>query len=363
MNFVTVFPSLENVHLFKDVGMIPKTMAQNYKLDCYILCYENKNIKLNNNDIKLLELKKYSSKATLNIIIFLIKYSKKIDILNLYHIGMATIVIGLIYKMFNNKGKVYIKMDTNIIVANEIANGNSFFLKFLKKMDLISAETEDVKKIFEDLLNIPVLHLPNGIEKRSIIFKPKEKKKIILTVGRLGAIEKNTDFLVNSFINILDYISAEWKLYLVGPMTTEFKKFLYTKFDENEYSRERIVVLGEITDRCQLEKLYIESSIFALTSTYEGFSLAGIEALARGNFLLTSNISCFNELNCSGKFGLSVNISSQENYESAMIKVCKEFEKDRNFINYDEMRNFVESNYTWDKICEEIINNLQLYLS
>ena len=41
MRFVTLFLKTENVHLLKDVGMIPYHLYKDHDLDCSVACYKN----------------------------------------------------------------------------------------------------------------------------------------------------------------------------------------------------------------------------------------------------------------------------------------------------------------------------------
>ena len=42
IRFTTMFPRIENIHLVKDVGMIPYAMKKYYNFDSSIVIYKNK---------------------------------------------------------------------------------------------------------------------------------------------------------------------------------------------------------------------------------------------------------------------------------------------------------------------------------
>jgi len=44
-NYVLIYPGLWNIHLIKDVGMIPFTMAKSFNYNACILTYDNDNYK------------------------------------------------------------------------------------------------------------------------------------------------------------------------------------------------------------------------------------------------------------------------------------------------------------------------------
>lgn len=125
-----------------------------------------------------------------------------------------------------------------------------------------------------------VKYLPNGFfsDLADIDLSKIKKEKIILTVGRLGTYQKNTELLVETIINLQDKLDG-WKVYLVGPMTGNFKKYLEDILLKYPKLREIIIVIGNISDKEELYKIYAKSSIFVLTSRFEGSPLVVPEAM------------------------------------------------------------------------------------
>ena len=363
MNFVSLFPETENVHLIKDVGMIPYVMKKNFNMNSYIAAYKNPELYYLNNEVKGLkkiDIDKFCSKSIINVSFYLIKKAKEIDVLNLYHLSKATQLWINIYKFFNKKGRVYLKLDTNYKVACELLRSpvDRYFIKrTLKKCNLISAETIDVKGLIEQKVHCSVEHIPNGVLKNSVKVFPKAKEKIIMSVGRLGTTPKNSELLIDSFIEAINYIDCEWKLYMVGPVTEEFMNYCKMRLDTDEKKR-RVCFLGNITDRDELEELYVKCTVFAMPSRWEGFSLAGVEALAHGDYLLTSDLECFKEMTNDNRFGCTCENGNLKQYTDSLIEVCKNFEDKKNIVDYNQLISFVNDNYTWEKVCSIIYNKL-----
>ncbi|MBM6876426.1 hypothetical protein H6A04_12435, partial [Fusobacterium mortiferum] len=116
---------LQNEFLYKDVILMPYYLGKEYDLDIDIVYFNNQydiNSFRNLNFIKLKKSKyykliaKFDKLGIVNNIFFikyLIKYSKKIDYLMLFHLSVANSFLIRIYKFFNKEGKVYIKLDIN----------------------------------------------------------------------------------------------------------------------------------------------------------------------------------------------------------------------------------------------------------
>ena len=104
MNFFTIFPEANNVHLIKDVGMIPYVLQKEYNFTSYIASYSNKNLSYLENEVKGLKHKRIyriCKRAIINVSVFLIKESHKIDVLNVYHLTEASMIWIRLYKLLN----------------------------------------------------------------------------------------------------------------------------------------------------------------------------------------------------------------------------------------------------------------------
>lgn len=77
--FVTLFPGIQNIHLVKDVGMIPYCMKKYYGSDSKIVVYKNQNYPYFETDVKSLGKMYFPLKrqSILNSTLFLAKNAKK----------------------------------------------------------------------------------------------------------------------------------------------------------------------------------------------------------------------------------------------------------------------------------------------
>lgn len=146
-----------------------------------------------------------------------------------------------------------------------------------KLFDHVTVLTNADKKILNGTLsNVTVL--PNPLTFPPVKGMPL-KEKIILASGRLDAWEcKGFDVLIKSFALICkDY--PDWVLQLAGVGEEESLQWL-TKLARNEgIPDSQISFLGFCND---MESLYQRTSIFVLSSRYEGFGMVLVEAMSQG---------------------------------------------------------------------------------
>lgn len=119
---------------------------------------------------------------------------------------------------------------------------------------------------------------------------------------------------------------------------------------ESKYVR----FLGELSDT-EIRKIYSESLAFIFPSFYEGFGLPGLEAMAAGLPVISSNASCLPEIykDCALYF-------NPNNLEELIEKI-ELIQSDKNLRNelVNKGRKLARS-YTWDKMGKE---TWQIYLS
>lgn len=105
----------------------------------------------------------------------------------------------------------------------------------------------------------------------------------LITVGRISK-QKNHRFLVEAF-KLLPPGQFELHIYGNNSMGAEFDNYLAA-------NNNGITLKGEVKNINEIIKQY---DLFVMSSTYEGFSLAVLEAMAMGMPLLLSDIASFKE--------------------------------------------------------------------
>jgi glycosyltransferase involved in cell wall biosynthesis len=254
-------------------------------------------------------------------------------------------------------------------------NYNSFFfsnyrlknylLKILckwifKLTDVLSVETEDARDyllmIYPELKD-KLICIPNGVDsdylEREIALKAfEEKENIIITVGRIGTVQKNTELFLEA-LKITDL--NDWKIYIIGPIEKHFKEYINNFFIENPELEYKIIFQGNITDRKVLFEWYNRAKIFCLTSRFEGFPITFPEALYFGNYIVTSHVSSAEQIVYHGRYGTIVKADAVE--FSKVLQNCMK----AGFLNdgrFKELRNYSKDNYTWSVIIKKLADKL-----
>ena len=377
--FVTVFTETENFHLVKDVGQLPYFM---YKTECYdatLISYQN-NVEYPfiDQEVNGLKLNFIPNKGRflyfeLGVLYYLLNHSKSIAVLNLFHFKKDHILYLLIYKLVNPKGKAYIKLDMDILFFknyNAFLFSNyalkNFILKALtswifKLTDLFSVETDQAKdyllNVYPELQN-KLICIPNGVDNlyldKEIPIKAfQEKENIILTVGRIGTEQKNTELLLDA-LKITDL--KDWKVYILGPIEESFKKYIADFYKEYPQLENKVIFTGNITDRKELFDWYNRSKIFCLSSRYEGFPIAFPEALYFGNYLISSPVSSAEHITSKGKYGTVARADAHEFSKAIQNSIEPSFLSSQ---RYEEIRRFSKDNFTWPEIVKKLADQIK----
>ena len=184
----------------------------------------------------------------------------------------------------------------------------------------------------------------------------QEKKKIIITVGRLGTEQKATENLVEAFKKIAEKI-PDWKLVLVGSMTPEFKQYITRIQIDNNFNN-RIITTGEIKNKTKLDMLYSKSAIFVLPSRWEGFALVMLEALEKGCYFIgTEGIAPIRDVIVNDKLGKIVEIDKIDELALAILKTVE----NKEYYNIEQVVKrikYVNENFDWIVICSKIVQLL-----
>lgn len=312
-NFTTISPGSYNVHLLKDVGMIPYVMYRDYNYNSTLVTYKNEEeYPAILNEVKGLKVDflktngKYTfGSVSFKVISYIWKKAKEIDILNLYHTSKETMTYGLIYKLRNPFGKLYIKLDLDLddfISAQTPFKKRGYQLFFRYITDIVSYELETVGDYLKQQFlttKSKFIKIPNGIDddfikKENLYINDfQEKEKLIITVGRIGTEQKNSEML----LKVIESLHLkDWKVAFIGPIEVSFYPVIKKFFMQYPDLKERVIFTGAIADRKELYAWYNRAKVFCLTSRWESFGIVLVEALYWNNYILTTPIAPAQEI-------------------------------------------------------------------
>ena len=144
-------------------------------------------------------------------------------------------------------------------------------IRNLKRMDRLVVLTEKSKAVWPELSNVVVIPdpLPFVVDKKSSL-----QFKRVISIGRY-TYQKGYDMLLKAWA-VVEKQHPDWSLAIYGMGDRKpFEEQIYTLgLDKN-----RIQLNGPVDNVCQE---YLNSSIFVLTSRFEGFGLVIIEAMSCG---------------------------------------------------------------------------------
>lgn len=146
---------------------------------------------------------------------------------------------------------------------------DSFFLKKYDK--IVSLTKEDVEKNWKGFDNIAVVPNPITVNVSQVA---ELKQKRVVALGRLSP-QKNFASLIRAF-KLVVAVHPDWELIIYGDGS---QKGMLLKLVEDLGLKNNVKLPGYTGN---ITQALLDSSIFALSSVFEGFSLVILEAMACG---------------------------------------------------------------------------------
>lgn len=382
--FATFFPYTVPIHLQKDVGMIPRVLARDFGYESVFISYRNPELeaaaKAAAPELKLLQFRQNPFMKNkllfrlfgwldplfigLDLVPFMLKHAKGIDIFNSYSLRY-TYIAGLIYRLFNRKGMVYCKWDKDPAFLDHYEKEPKktdlraiifYLLLRFSPIDIISVESEGVCGFFKQhpllkRVSHKLRYVPNGVDVQAsdeeVDFS--EKEDLILHVGRVGTRQKATEILLEAFAACKR--PAGWKLVLIGEMDERFKPVLERFLEKHPSLAPYISYLGFV-EKKELIDHYRKAKLLAMPSRYESFGLVVIEAGLFGDVLVGSDIRSFREITDDGKMGYLCKVDDV----GCFARMLGEAMADGKglAVRSSAMSQHVRKGYGWKKICSKI---------
>lgn len=312
-----------NVELVKDCGLIPYILHINHGCDVstvgapggeYPYAELVKGMKL-----EFLADGKVATKAQ-----YMLDNGLDIDCLILRGCYSTNYAVAYAYKAVNPHGKIYLGLDANSEWMDRIDFEEPDFVEFMNNCDVIATSCTAMKDYLNKKWPWDVVCVPNGYYNLygDDVVNQQKKENVILTVGRLGTVQKATDVLIEAFCMIADRI-PEWKLRLVGNVEKEFEAYVNNLFEKNPLVKDRIVFTGPIVDRNVLNQEYKRAAVFALPSTMEGGTPNVIaEALNAGCVIAVTEFDAYEDAINGGRCGMSSPVGDVEGFADILYQLC-----------------------------------------
>jgi glycosyltransferase involved in cell wall biosynthesis len=399
IRFATFFPGTffpgSDIHLLKDVGMIPYILHREYGYDVWLIAYPPaKDTVLKNapeglnmlwiwkgpgfHAMKLLKkILKYDSSAYLaaealcvmvDAFPVMLRHGRRFDVLQLYHFKPESMLAAFVFRLFNRRGLVYMKldMDPNIInvYRDDPGKKDTIGLKISRYLfkrlpiNIFSVESKRVYEfmradhpLFKDFSD-RVIYIPNGVDVKGIPAQSGgEKENIVLHAGRACNPQKRTGVILEAFARVAKDF-PDWKLALVGPMDTRYKGRFDDFMRQHKSLNGRIDNVGFLEDRKDVFGWYRRAKILAIPSAFESFGLVVVEAQLFGDIVLGSDIPAVRELTDNGEFSYLCPVDDVDCFEKKLRYMMSHEEE---LVSKAKPASaFIRRNFDWTAICGDL---------
>jgi glycosyltransferase involved in cell wall biosynthesis len=332
--FITVFNDFAEVHLTKDVGMIPIAAAEWEGARKSLVYYrqESAATAIANPYSEKVELIGIAARSQA---VFLLKLAVSLlgergSIINLYHLRYQSLLLTLWAKIIGKKVYVKLDMDDSLVATLE-SNWNKQWRpkSLLTKAVLCLADCVSVENRpdFERLKHFwafrnNLVHMPNGVLRSTICAEPTEsfaeRNKVILIVGRIGAYQKNHELILDTLPRLPAL--KGWRFLFAGPVSDEFRVRLAKLMTDVPALADSVELLGN-QDRKSLFHLYATSAVFLLPSRYEGFSLALVEAAFMGCYVIATDVGGVRAVTDNGRYGTIIDQENVRSLQAALERI------------------------------------------
>ena len=229
----------------------------------------------------------------------LISYIEKEDISTLI-LNAGQIVYAPVIKRCCPQVKIigWLHNSVNTYLNNYFKSIKQYFLSGIKSVDVVVCLTNNDQKSFVPLNNNSIcIYNPLSIhntEKSSL-----DLRKISF-VGRLSKMHKGLDYLVE----VAKYIPDDWTIEVAGNGNKKEIRDFLNCIRTNDVS-DKVRYVGTLQGQ-ELINHYLNSSIYLMTSRWEGMPLVLAEAMSFGLPIVAFDQSGSNEVLVDGKFGILV---------------------------------------------------------
>lgn len=346
---------LENVQLLKDRVIFPyvcyRTFGESLRL--VTKCTENYPYLSYLEGAQLISLPEEQSHMEAAVR-YVSEHAGDIDLLFLFGARGEYMELAHTYRTLRPDGIIYLKLDANIDWINALPLSHKPFSNFLQNCDIISCEARQSQSLLYKKWQRPIEYIPNGVyyplypEAADVCYE--EKENIILTVGRLGDIQKNSLLLLYAYALAFPQLKEPWDLVMVGSVTPEFQA------DYEDFCKRfpplapHVCLTGNIMDKHTLHQYYRKAKIFALPSRGEGGSPNVFsEAAVYGCTVITTGVDAAPDMTDNGRVGrISPDIEDFDGFAKELAAVC--CDPDYLARNFYEIRTYIKEYFDYEQL-------------
>lgn len=358
MCMIPAYP-LENVQLLKDRIIFPYVCFRSFGASLRIVTKSTGDYPYMSylKDAELVLLPEYGSHME-NAVRYVASHSNEIDLLFLFGAWTEYLELARVYKSSRTDGILYLKLDANLDWVDAFPLSDGLFAGFLQNCDIISCEARRLQAFLYKKWQRPVEYIPNGVyyplypEAADTRFE--EKENMILTVGRLGTVQKNTLLLLYAYALTFLELKDPWELILVGSVTPEFQPVFDDFCSQFPPLVPHIHMVGNIADKQVLYQYYKKAKIFALSSRMEGGSPNVFsEAAIFGCTVITTGVDAAPDMTDNGRVGrISWDIENARDFSRELTALCQ----DPDYLNrnFQDMRSYMREFFDYERLADRL---------
>ena len=372
-NITLLWRKLNSLEFGKDVVLVPYYLGQALGYQVEICCGYSEEIatqisKRQKKDLHFVR-RPLGYKPLQRIPIY-VKYlwqnASRINLLMCFHWRLETFVNILLYKILNRDGLIYVKLDTESGKEWDLSRcsfiGRTIrkiiYNSCLSKVNVISCETSQPynslchNKYFGDQLRKKLVLMPNAFDEAHLnILRIKErmydeKENLMITVGRLGTSQKNTEMLLKA---LEDVDLKEWKFCFIGPIENDFNSIIEQFYKNYPSKRKQIIFKGKIDNKKELWEWYNKAKIFVSTSRRESYGLVLNEAKRFRNYIISTRTGAAEDLIEQEKYGYFIEQEDNIGLSNILSQIVNKQ------INIDVYHNYDSQKLSYQNMIEVLL--------
>ena len=376
-NITLLWRKLNSLEFGKDVVLVPYYLGQALGYQVEICCGYSEEIatqisKRQKKDLHFVR-RPLGYKPLQRIPIY-VKYlwqnASRINLLMCFHWRLETFVNILLYKILNRDGLIYVKLDTESGKEWDLSRcsfiGRTIrkiiYNSCLSKVNVISCETSQPynslchNKYFGDQLRKKLVLMPNAFDEAHLnIIRIKErmydeKENLMITVGRLGTSQKNTEMLLKA---LEDVDLKEWKFCFIGPIENDFNSIIEQFYKNYPSKRKQIIFKGKIDNKKELWEWYNKAKIFVSTSRRESYGLVLNEAKRFRNYIISTRTGAAEDLIEQEKYGYFIEQEDNIGLSNILSQIVNKQ------INIDVYHNYDSQKLSYQNMIEVLLKFLR----
>ena len=192
----------------------------------------------------------------------------------------------------------------------------SDFIKSLAQSNKVVSLTDEDKDIFK-IFNEDTIAIPNPLTIDNHEISTLDTK-IISWTGRIAHPMKGIDYLAE----IASRLPDDWRISVAGSGNDK----LFDKYINKYHSKDKIIRQGSLIGE-RLKAHYLDSSIYLMTSRWEGFPLVLAEAMSFGLPIVAFEQSGSNEVLKAGDTGVLIKNGDVEEIVQALLELIADKDK------------------------------------